>query len=332
MEKECISVIIPVYNLEKCLERAVDSVLNQTYRNVEVLLVDDGSTDGSGALCDVFARQDCRVRVIHRPNGGVSAARNTGLDSAKGEYVCFVDGDDWIEPGMLAFLHNLLQKYQADLAMCGFIEEEEGGSVIRRTKPFETREISREMAFHCYKPYMQGYACTKLFRMDIIQTASLRFDVTLKIKEDTVFLYQYIFQCGKLVSSGDIYYHYMTREDSAMRASFHDGKLTERDASRIIIDMLSGYPKSRRIAKNRYIDLDVQLLMNMLKADYHNPEAEKQMVREIRRSLPWYLFNPWSAFRYRVFAVFFSISVKIMAALYGARSCLTGQGRNKETS
>ena len=97
-----ISVIVPVYNVEGYLARCVDSILGQTYENLEVILVDDGSRDGSGALCDAFARQDHRVKVIHKPNGGLSSARNTGIDAAQGEYLAFVDSDDWLEPDAYA--------------------------------------------------------------------------------------------------------------------------------------------------------------------------------------------------------------------------------------
>ena len=95
-----ISVIVPVYNVEQYLPRCVESILAQTYENLEILLVDDGAKDGSGAICDAYARQDERVKVIHKENGGLSSARNAGIDASTGEYLSFVDSDDWIEPDM----------------------------------------------------------------------------------------------------------------------------------------------------------------------------------------------------------------------------------------
>lgn len=115
-----ISVITPVYNSEKYIERAVRSVLNQTYRDIEYILVDDGSTDKSGEIIDRYAAQDSRIRVIHRKNGGVAAARNTGLSAARGEYIAWLDSDDWLEPSMLETCLNALLKNNAEAALCNY--------------------------------------------------------------------------------------------------------------------------------------------------------------------------------------------------------------------
>ena len=113
-----ISVIVPVYNVEKYLGKCVDSILAQTYENLEIILVEDGTKDNSGAICDAYAAKDSRIRVIHKENGGLSSARNAGMDIARGEYFGFVDSDDWIEPKMYETLLNLAEKYHADL-VCG---------------------------------------------------------------------------------------------------------------------------------------------------------------------------------------------------------------------
>ena len=115
-----ISVIIPVYNVEKYLNRCVQSVCNQTYHNLEIILVDDGSTDNSGKLCDEWAVKDLRIKVIHKDNGGLSSARNIGLDNAKGEYIGYVDSDDWIDMEMYSYLWTILKSYQVDVAFCDF--------------------------------------------------------------------------------------------------------------------------------------------------------------------------------------------------------------------
>lgn len=128
METELISVIVPVYNVERYLRRCVDSILHQTYRNLEVLLVDDGSTDASGAICDEYAAQEERVTAVHQKNGGLSAARNAGLERAQGTYLCFVDSDDFLDSRMLETLCCDLQEKDADVAVVGFrtFEREEG--------------------------------------------------------------------------------------------------------------------------------------------------------------------------------------------------------------
>lgn len=114
-----ISIIVPVYMAEKYLNRCIESILCQTYKNFELILVDDGSPDTSGDLCDYWAGQDSRVKVIHKENGGASSARNCGLKIAKGKYIAFVDSDDWLEPNMYEQLYKLLEENKAQMAICG---------------------------------------------------------------------------------------------------------------------------------------------------------------------------------------------------------------------
>ena len=115
---ELISVIVPVYNVEKYLDKCIQSILGQTYSNIELLLIDDGSTDSSGAICDKYVTQDSRVRVFHKSNEGVSAARNWGLDNAKGEWIAFVDADDWIDSDMYERMYNAAVQNQTDMVSC----------------------------------------------------------------------------------------------------------------------------------------------------------------------------------------------------------------------
>ena len=116
----CISLIVPIYNVELYLSQCVESILIQTYTNLEVILVDDGSTDNCGKICDDYRNIDSRIIVIHKQNGGLSDARNTGIEIATGNYLCFIDSDDWIEPDMIEFLYNNLVNYDADLYMCDY--------------------------------------------------------------------------------------------------------------------------------------------------------------------------------------------------------------------
>lgn len=120
MPDKLVSIIVPVYNVEDYLARSVDSVLSQTYNNLEIILVDDGSTDMSGAMCDSFAEQDNRIRVIHKKNGGLSDARNAGIEIAAGDYIGYVDSDDWIEPDMFELMVTNCEKYGAEVAACRY--------------------------------------------------------------------------------------------------------------------------------------------------------------------------------------------------------------------
>ena len=141
MTEPLISVIIPVYNVEEYLDKCIQSVLNQTYHNLQVVLVDDGSKDKSGEICDKYAKLDPRIQVIHQTNAGVSAARNVGLDTALGDYIAFVDGDDWIYQRMYEHLYGLMLQYEADIVQCAaesnvdrnnFKEENDGQKILYR--------------------------------------------------------------------------------------------------------------------------------------------------------------------------------------------------------
>ena len=126
MDNLLISVIVPVYNTEKYLGRCVDSIINQTYTNLEIILVDDGSPDNSPAICDEYAKKDQRIKVIHKENGGLSSARNAGLDIAKGDFISFIDSDDWVEKDLFEVLVSLYGKTQAEIIASSFVGDGNG--------------------------------------------------------------------------------------------------------------------------------------------------------------------------------------------------------------
>lgn len=208
-----ISIIIPVYKVEKYLDRCVESVVNQTYENIEIILVDDGSPDNCPAICDEWAKKDSRIKVIHKQNAGVSAARNSGMKIAAGEYIGFVDSDDYIEPEMFEKLAAGISQSRADLAVCGFIKYEKP---VSAEKDFDcTAEDSKVMLFGC--DYYEGYIWNKLYSAKVIKENGIRFDITLRMCEDTLFNFDYLKCIKKVHICTYIGYYYYTREDSVMR-------------------------------------------------------------------------------------------------------------------
>lgn len=205
-DKGLISVIVPVYKVEKYLHRCVDSILNQTYKNLEVILIDDGSPDNCSAICDEYAAKDSRVRVFHQKNAGVSAARNAGLDAATGDYIAFVDSDDWLEPDMYQTLHDVLQKSQADIACCEcYLEEGSAAKVL----------TVGEKGCSSIEEFLQGAVIgqnhalialwTKLYRRHIFD--SVRF-VEGIVSEDCVIAIDICVKQPKFVVVRKAYYHY----------------------------------------------------------------------------------------------------------------------------
>ena len=214
-----ISVIIPVYKVEKYLDRCVLSVVNQTYKNLEIILVDDGSPDNSPKMCDEWAKKDKRITVIHKQNGGVSAARNDGLKIATGDYVAFVDSDDWIEPTMYEEMLNLAISENADLTFCG-MKEAKSEKDFNNFNEFNMDKLKNKEVKYFFINARKGYdlvgvsggPCRTLYKRESIQ--NLEFDTTLKYGEDLYFLLK-VFDTAKNISICDkFFYNYFKNDES----------------------------------------------------------------------------------------------------------------------
>ena len=219
MNKDLISIIIPIYNVEQYLKECVDSVLNQTYSNLEIILVDDGSPDRCPEMCDEYARNDLRVQVIHKENGGLSAARNAGLDVAKGEYISFVDSDDYISEDMIQALYDRAVQTQADLTFCSIERVDEKGHYISLEK-VESAIYDRNN-FWENKYYNQPSASTvawnKLYKKHIFD--ELRYAVG-RIHEDDIILLNIINKCNIIATVQRGKYMYRQRDDSIIHTKY----------------------------------------------------------------------------------------------------------------
>ena len=205
-----ITVIVPVYCAEKYLPVCVDSILAQSFREFELILVDDGSPDGCPALCDAMAAGDSRVRVIHQENGGVSAARNAGIRAAKGEYLAFADADDWVEPDYLARLHQTMGG--ADLAICG-VEAEE---TVRPEEAVISAGTFRTTPSKYAANLYTNWVYNKLYVTDLVRRGNVRFPETMRRGEDACFVAAYLEQCREIALCGEVLYHYRQTDGSAM--------------------------------------------------------------------------------------------------------------------
>lgn len=221
-----ISLIVPIYNIKSYLGRCIDSILAQTYRDFELILVDDGSTDGSSGLCDLYEGQDERIVVIHKQNGGLVSARKAGIASARGEYVGFVDGDDWIEPQMYEHLIESAMKCQADIVLGGSIEDADGRIIHKtnRLKPgmYEGQRLREELY-----PYMlcagdffcmgvQPYIWNKLMRRELAYKNIMAVDDRIRVGEDVAAVMPMLLQADRVVITDYCDYHYCVRGTSMM--------------------------------------------------------------------------------------------------------------------
>lgn len=212
-----ISVIVPVYNSEDYLATCVESILSQTYEELEIILINDGSTDNSGTICDNFAKRDSRVKVFHQENKGVSNARNRGLDIASGEFITFVDSDDTLECDMYETLINLALKYKADVAHCGYRKMFFDGTskAVLGTGVLLLQDGIEISKCILKGEYFTGSLCTKLYRRELFN--DLRFQTNLKINEDLLINIQ-IFRKNTVGVFWDMpKYYYYERAKSATR-------------------------------------------------------------------------------------------------------------------
>lgn len=214
-----ISVIVPVYNVEKYLERCLDSILNQTYSDLEIILVDDGSTDTSPEICDAYAKRDERIRIFHQKNGGLSAARNTGLDNARGDYIGFVDSDDQIVPTMYESLLAAMDNEKADIVIGDivYLDENKGNQTyIEQLKKvsydgFQIMERMLSDAAH-FVP-----AWNKLYRRHIFE--KIRYPLG-KYNEDQFVVHQVLYEASRVITIPEPIYLYTIRPGSIMHSAF----------------------------------------------------------------------------------------------------------------
>ena len=215
-----ISIIIPVYNVEPYLRRCLDSIQSQTFSDFEAILVDDGSTDNSGAICDVYARSDHRFMVIHQPNSGVSAARNAGLNAAQGKFISFVDADDEVKVNGLELLYAGFTE-DVDLVSGSYIQYVNDvlkpDTKLTKNRKYSINKFVRKISHHNERN-VSRYLWTKLFKSSVIKNNHILFNPQYSYREDSVFMYDYLFHCNKSVAciAEPVYIYYRRSDGLAM--------------------------------------------------------------------------------------------------------------------
>lgn len=221
-----ISVIIPVYNVEKYLYKCVDSVINQTYKNLEIILVDDGSPDNSSKICDDYAKMDERIKVVHKTNGGLSSARNSGLMVATGDYICFFDSDDFVELDIIEKLTGRIEQSEEDVCVCGYKVE-----VYNKKEQVESSleviprwEINDKLSAHKYEQLLGvcGYAWNKLYKREFLAVNGLFFEEGVSLIEDLLFNSTVISKGAKVCFVSYAGYHYIQRQRETLGVKYYN--------------------------------------------------------------------------------------------------------------
>lgn len=299
-----VSIIVPVYKTERYLNRCIDSILAQTFTDFEIILVDDGSPDKSGEICEEYAKKDKRIIVIHKKNGGLSDARNFGLDVAQGEFIGFVDSDDYIENDMYEKLIVACERNNSKISMCGrynvFVEE------LRPLFAFEGHKIwDSKKAIENLLTWdnIDSSACDKLFSKDLFK--QIRFPVG-KYNEDISIIAQIIHNAGKVVHIGDAKYYYFHRSNSITTEQFSERKLDLLEANQKVVDLVNNnFPELTKKAEsfqlNGIIYLTGLLQNNHCRNIYR--EAYDMMSRKLFEELSNIITNPYISKRLKMKAI-----------------------------
>lgn len=286
-----LSIIVPIYNAAANLHRCVDSILSQSFADYELLLIDDGSTDGSGAICDEYVAKDSRVRVFHKENGGVSSARNLGLDNAKGEWIYFVDADDEVVVNSIFWI--MQETEGVDSVWGGFERVDANGERIYMTENGSPQLVNREEAILALYGLSNivygswGWLWVRLFKREVIERKQLRFDESINYNEDGLFITAYLCAIKGLVNYIDkIIYRYYESETSVMESTkkrFNPALLTSFDSfvqmKRLICNDSSVNQSVKKVSKDGIINRYLMIANNMQK---HNIK-DKQTLSNFKK-------------------------------------------------
>lgn len=260
MANQLISVIVPIYMIDRYVGICIESLLNQTYRNLEIILVDDGSKDRCSEICDLYASKDKRIVVIHKENGGLVSARKAGVLAATGKYIGFVDGDDWVGPGFYQSLYNAISQNDCDVAIAGFSRD-----LFSQTKSIyntipsgyyegnELKNVFGEMISYgdFYRHGISTYHWNKLFKREVILKHQLEISDDVSIGEDAVVVYATLLDCKRICITDNCAYHYRQREDSMLKSSVDLEKelIRVRALYNNLSSVIKGYPDEYELQK-----------------------------------------------------------------------------------
>lgn len=313
-----ISIIIPVYNVENDLKVCMKSVINQTYKNLEIILVDDGSTDNSGKLCDDFALEDSRISVIHKKNGGLSDARNVGIENSTGEYIFFIDSDDYVNKKCVEKCMSSLIKNNADISIIRMIcvsedtDEEVDISVSNTVKILDSQKA---IEISLYQTDFSCSACGKLFKREIIN--DIRFPKG-RLNEDLAVCHLFFDNADKIVYSDFVGYYYRQRDGSIMH-KFNPRRL---DALKWTFDIKkfvnTKYPEIKSAADCRTFNIAIHTVLDMpIEDELHDKYFPKvwQVIKKTRLKV---LFNHDTRFREKAAAILTFGGEKILKKVWNS--------------
>jgi glycosyltransferase involved in cell wall biosynthesis len=296
-----ISVIVPVYNAEKYLTKCIESILGQTYPNIELLLINDGSTDGSPAICDEYALKDKRVKVIHKKNEGVSSARNMGLELAQGDFISFVDADDWLERDAIERIVESIQKYDCDAVIFEYKVVDENNLKQHKNHAHLQGVMSAEKAVECTISPVSRFVWSKVLSRKILE--GIKFDNSIHFGEDTLFACEALSNAKSVYYMAEPVYNYYQSSDSATRMDFNPRLFSGVTAYKKLVEFTQlKYPAIVDVAQSAYKNLVVNVLKILMRnknyAEFNH--KKKELKKEVMSGLFLLLFSKKISLRFKL--------------------------------
>ncbi len=310
-----VSVIIPIYDTQKYLAGCFDSVINQTESDLEIILIDDGSTDDSGRICDAYAKRDRRFRVLHKENGGVSSARNSGIEMMSGDYCCFVDSDDCISENYISVLLNNLKSYCCDISVCGLSRTDDAAGDSGRVTVLSRREA--QLSLFNETGGIKGYIGGKLFKTDIIKKNGIKFDENQTLAEDLLFLFDYLTCCqseNAVCAADNKLYCYENSGTGALAQRGQADVFREKwcDAVNACEKILKKIPEEEKSLRQAVILEKAMQCATMIRimADYDEEARRKSYKKFLLKNLIPYLLSKNFSMRKKLGAIAVSVCPK----------------------
>ena len=288
-EKKLVSIIVPIFKVEKYLKRCIDSILNQTYRNIEIILIDDGSPDNCGKICDVYAKKDDRIKVIHKENKGVSQARNDGIKLSKGKYIAFVDSDDYVEKNFIEILYNNIIENDADISICNYFLENDNIKIKRKIDNDIPKNLNSKdfCKYIIRKNSYRGLLLNKLFKRNIFfeDNRAYLIDEKIHICEDLLFLIENSLKYNRVYFDKKAYlYHYIVRPNSAISSEYNSKKVTMIYAYDKIIKFIEDkYPDLLEEYKKDYLKMSLNQKELYISSNFRDKEIKKLIDNSIKK-------------------------------------------------
>ena len=264
-DEKLISLVVPVFNVEDYLQRCVESLIAQTYKNIEIILVDDGATDKSGEMCDQLALIDRRIVTFHKPNGGLSDARNYGVDKAKGDYIIFVESDDYVMPQYVEHLWELKEQFQADIAINRVIRVQEGRKHTSKCEDYQSFCCnSRQALIEVYTGRHVGWeAYAKIYPKELL----LKVPSPSGVQQDCASMYKIIAECRKIAIGNYEDYQYITREGSILKSRLSPKHFRVFEICEEFDDFIRGYDPTLRFLTSVLYQRQVIQMLNLQEMD-----------------------------------------------------------------